>query len=282
MGFALSGILWPMASYAAASHASFASIFLQSLIILLREGFEALLIITAILTYLRRAEVTHKNSVVYLGIIAALLASGLTALFFSGLFRQVSSVHKDALEGIILLTASGVLLYVSYWLFSHGVRAQKKLTHRVQSAMSSGSVFALGLTAFLAVYREGAETILFYEAMYVSMQGSIWAYLAGILAATLCLLFLYFLMQRASFRIPYRVFFSITAIFLYYMAFRFIGDGIMELQEAGWILATPLANLPEIGLLSIYPTVESVTGQLLFLVPTGLGLWWWYKKHRTA
>jgi high-affinity iron transporter len=253
---------------------------LQSFIILLREGFEAMLIVTALLTYLRRSGHSDKTGVIYLGVAIALVASFATAYLFSTLFQQAGA-HREAIEGGTMLLASAILLYVSYWLISKRQAAdwqgylKKKLTH----AVGTGSLLTLGFAAFLAVYREGAETILFYQALTGLYQGEAFALTVGFMAACVALMGIYWVMQQATLKIPYQLFFSVTALFLYYMAFMFVGGGIRELQEAALISMTPLSGIPELPWLGIYPSLQSITAQMIFLVPTIGGMaWWWLRR----
>ncbi len=265
-------------------HAStFGQVLLQSFIILVREGFEALLIVTALLTYLRRSGHGNKTYAIYYGVGAALIASFITAYLFNRIFH-IAGANREALEGITMLIAAGVLFYVSYWLFAkrESDRWQTYIRHKMTKAITTGSLFALGLAAFLAVYREGAETILFYQALAIGNSAHIMAIFSGIFCACLALVLIYFAMRSATVKIPYRFFFGATAIFLYYMAFYFIGGGMLELQEAGWISITPITWLPQIGWLGIYPTWQSLGTQLLFLVPTLAGVLWWRKQQAKA
>lgn len=259
---------------------SFWQTLLEAFLILLREGFEALLVVTALLTYLNRSHGKQYNHAIYQGVGAAIIASIGTAYLFNHLFQQAGA-SREALEGITLLIASGVLFYVSYWLFSkrEAQRWQTYLANKMEFALTKGSLFALGLAAFLAVYREGAETILFYQAMALGNGSQPLALSLGILLATLALGVLYYGMRTAAFKIPFKLFFSSTAVFLFYMAFNFVGGGILELQEAGWLTITPLLWLPRLPWLGIYPTLESTMAQVLFLLPS-LSLLWWHHRSR--
>ena len=258
---------------------SFWQTFLEAFLILLREGFEALIIVTALLAYLNRAHGNKYNTVIYGGVSTALVASLGTAYLFNHALQHAGA-NREALEGITMLVAAGVLFYVSYWLFSKREthRWQTYLKDKVTTAVTKGSLFALGLAAFLAVYREGAETILFYQAMALGSGGQTLPLALGIAAATIALGFLYYGMRTAAFKIPFKLFFSATAVFLFYMAFSFIGGGFLELQEAGWVGITPLLWLPRLPWLGIYPTLQSTGAQVLFLLPS-LGALWWHRRR---
>ncbi|MCW8908818.1 MAG: FTR1 family iron permease [Sedimenticola sp.] len=259
----------------------FWGLLVQALLILLREGFEAILVVTALIAYLRRQGAERQLGVVYQGVGWALLASLLTAWALNSLF-QLSSANQEGLEGVTMLVAAGVLFYVSYWLISkcEAARWQAFIEGRIDRALSRGSLFALGAAAFLAVYREGAETVLFYQALNGQANGQ-WQPLAlGFVLATAILLLIYKLMQAASFRLPIGLFFSVTALLLYYLAISFAGGGVLELQEAGWIGITPLQNVPSITWLGLYPSLESVSAQVLLLLPLPLALLWWWRSRR--
>jgi len=266
-----------------ASETHFIESFIQSLTILLREGFEALLIVTALVTYLRRGGHSDKTKTIYTGVTLAVIASIVTAIFFSTLFKNAGS-QREAIEGIVMLFAALVMFYVSYWLFSkrEADKWQQFIKQKMSRALSKGSLFALGLTAFLAVFREGAETILFYQALLMGNQNQMPAISLGFLTAIFVLFGIYWLMQKATYKIPFQLFFTLTAAFLYYMAFYFIGGGIFELQAAGWISASPIHGFPQIEWLGIFPNWENISAQLTFLIPTlGALLWWQIYRIKT-
>ncbi len=173
----------------------FWSLLVQSFLILLREGFEAMLVITALVTYLRRQEAMEQLSVIYNGVGLALVASVLTAYLLSAVFK-VSGEAREALEGTTMLVAAIVLFYVSYWLISksESARWQSWIKGQINNAISKGSAFALGFAAFLAVYREGAETVLFYQALVGQTQGNSLAIVFGFAAAAVALAGIYWVM----------------------------------------------------------------------------------------
>lgn len=256
----------------------------QAFLILLREGFEAMLVITALVAYLRRQGAGEQVRVVYHGTAWALLASLVTAWLFSAVLR-ISGAEQEALEGVTMLLASAVLFYVSYWLISksEAARWQAFIQSQISNALSRGSTFALGLAAFLAVYREGAETVLFYQALSGQADGQWWPLLVGFALALAALLLLYRLMQAVSFRLPIGLFFTLTAVLLYYLAVTFAGNGILELQEAGWVGITPIEGVARISWLGLYPTLESLSAQLLLILPLPMAIaWWWNQRRRVA
>jgi len=244
----------------------FWGMFWQSFLILLREGFEAMLVVTALVTYLRRSGAGDKVHVIWQGVAYALLASVLAAWLLSYVIK-ISGSAQEAIEGFTMLIAAAMLFYVSYWLFAkrEAEKWQLFIKSQINKAVSTGSLFMLGFTAFLAVFREGAETILFYQALLAGSQNGLMPVIAGFAVATVALVVLFFVMRTASIRLPLGLFFSITAVFLFIMAFIFLGKGILELQIAGWFSSTPAAYLPELSMLGIFPTIESIGAQLLLL-----------------
>ncbi len=91
---------------------------------------------------------------------------------------------------------------------------------------------------------------------------------------------IYWVMRTASFKIPMRVFFSSTAVFLYFLAVTFAGTGILELQEARWVSITPLDWMPRVTWLGLFPTAESVAAQLVLVVPLMVAVFLWLRKRR--
>lgn len=252
--------------------------FFNALLIILREGFEAILIITALVAYLLKAGRADKVRVVYQASGVAIVASLLTAVVVQTLFRA-SSRHQETLEGATMLLATAVLFYVSYWLTSkaEAARWQAYIRDRVQVSLGSGSVAALWSAAFLAVYREGAETVLFYQALLAGADaGGRSAVLGGFGVGTAGLVLLFHLLRSGAARIPIRAFFTVTSLLLYYLALAFAGKAIRELQESGLIGITPATWVPTSELLGLYPTWESVGLQLLLVGAAAFALAYLY------
>ncbi len=242
-------------------------LFLNAFVIILREGFEAILIISALTAYLRKINRQDKIRSIYAASGLAVMASLLTALVLTFVINA-SGRGREAVEGLTMLFASVVLFYVSYWLISKA-RAEKwhaYIKDRVEGSIARQSVFALGLTAFLAVYREGAETVLFYQALYSGSRGNAWAIASGFVVGAFALAIVFILIRFFALRVPQRLFFSVTSALLYYLAFVFAGKGILELQEAEWISATSAGNLPAIEWFGFYPTLEGMAVQAVLLI----------------
>ncbi|MEZ4413080.1 MAG: FTR1 family protein [Gemmatimonadales bacterium] len=259
-------------------------LFVQSFVILLREGLEAILLIGALIAFLMKTGNARRRRDIHIGVGAAVVVSLLTAVAFETIFR-FSPASQEVLEGITMLVATVALFYVSYWLLSKMEVAKwnRFVKGKVQDALVSGSMFALPSVAFLAVYREGVETVLFYKALLVAgpTSGAVWPVLLGILAASVVLAIVYVMINRFGVKLPLKPFFGVTSAFLYYMAFVFLGKGIAELQGGGVVPITVVPWAPQIERLGIYRTVESLTAQgILALLFVGALIWTFYLEPR--
>jgi len=242
------------------------NLFVASFFLLVREGFEAILIVAALMTFLAKAGAPERRRDVARGAWLAVAASLLTWVLVE-LLLEVTPGGREAIEGGTMLLAAAVLFYVSYWLLSK-IEAAKwtAFVHgKMQSALSSGSGVALSAVAFLAVYREGFETILFYKALFTSAGASGVPVVLGIAAGGVGLVAVYLLINQLGLRVAMKPFFAVTGVMLYYMAFVFAGKGIAELQEAQVISLTVIEGAPRIPVVGIYPTVESLLAQGLLL-----------------
>jgi high-affinity iron transporter len=253
-----------------------ASLFLQSFVILLREGLEAILLVGALMTFLVKMGAAHRKRDINIGVGTAVIASLLTAIALETIFH-LTPAKREALEGVTMMLAAVVLFYVSYWLLSKMEVAKWNhfVKSKVQDALTSGSGLALATAAFLAVYREGFETVLFYKALFLTGGSAApLPIIGGILLGTVALAGVYVAINRFGVRLPLKPFFGVTSAFLYYMAFVFGGKGVAELQEGGVLPTTLIPGAPRVPSLGIYPTLESllVQGILLALLIAGL-LW---------
>lgn len=252
-----------------------AALFVYSLLIILREGFEAILIIAAILAYLIKTGNRDKLKVIYNGCIAALVLSVVTAVLVEWVF-QISAASQEILEGATMLLAAVVLFSVSYWLISKA-EAQKwssYIQEKVSSSLSSGSLKALWLAAFLAVYREGAETVLFYQALSGSASDTagMGAIAAGFGVGCVLLAIIYLVMRFGAVKLPIKPFFIGTGVLLYYMAFVFVGKGIMELIEGKVFEPGLVSWMPTIPFVGVFPYWQSLVLQGVMLVAAVVAL----------
>ena len=243
------------------------SMFVASLLILLREGFEAILVVAAIGAYLIRSGNQAMTRVVYTSAIAAVVVSAGLAVALQKLF-SISGANQEILEGVTMLLAVVVLFSVSNWMISKAESAawRSYIEGKVSSAVTTGSTFALGAAAFLAVFREGAETILFYQALIADAKGHVDMVWWGFGVGCICLVGVFIVIRYGSLRIPLRPFFIGTSILMYIMAIAFAGGGVKELQEADMVSVTPVSFVGSVDLLGIYPTVETLVPQAVLIL----------------
>ena len=245
------------------------SMFLYSLLIILREGLEALLIVAAIVAYLVKNNHQDKLPVIRQSVYVALLGSVVTAVIFQLIFSN-SGASRELLEGFTMMIAVVMLFMMSYWLLSK-VEAQnwkRYLEGKLSTALTAGSLIGLWLTSFLAVYREGAETVLFYYALVGDAKSAVsYAYLfAGFAVGVVILAICYFIMRYTVVKLPLKPFFMFTGSFMYLMAFVFAGKSVLELIEGKLFEPTLISGVPEISWLGIYPYVETLVPQAVLLV----------------
>jgi high-affinity iron transporter len=239
----------------------------QSALIILREGFEIVLIVGALLAYVRKSGVPEMRPPIVWGTVAGAAASVVSAYVLGRLFAA-SGATAEVIEGATMLLAAAVLFFVSYWLISkaEAERWQRYIQGKVKHALATGNALALAGAAFLAVYREGVETVLFYEALIDSSPGALVPVLGGLACGAAALGIVYVLYMRLGTRLPTRQFFLATGGVLYYLAVVFAGNGVAELQGAGWISTTPIAWLPRVEAIGLSPTLETVVAQAALLL----------------
>lgn len=236
-------------------------------VILLREGLEALLVLIALIAFLNKSGNADKQRWLWVGAGVGVLASLLTAVVINVLFSNVGfGANRELLEGITGLVAAAMLFYVSYWLHSKSSLGawQGYINNQMNAALATNSIFSLAFLAFLAVFREGAETTLFYIGIAPAISTT--DLFAGLALGTVLLVIIAALMLGLGLKIPLKPFFLVTSILIYYLGFRFIGAGIHSLQVAGILSATPGKFLPASEGLGLYPTWETTLPQIALLV----------------
>ena len=257
------------------------SVFFASFIIIFREGLEAILVIAAISAYLVRSDNKPMLKVVYLSSLFAVFASVLAAIALHTIVG-LSGANQEIMEGAAMLLATVVLFFISNWMLSKSEsKAWKNYVEgKVQSAVSTGSSFALGFAAFLAVFREGAETIIFYQAMLADAKDHMDMVWYGLGVGTIVLTLVFIVIRFGSVKLPLKPFFICTSALMYLMAIAFAGGGVKELQEADIISVTPVDFVHSVEVLGIYPTVETLVPQLVMLVVVMLSIMYYKKYHK--
>jgi high-affinity iron transporter len=261
--------------------ASNGSSFAGAFTILVREGLEALLIVVAMIAFLRKAERNDVLPYVHGGWVAALAAGGLTWLAATSIIT-ISGASRELTEGFGSLIAALVLISVGLWM--HGKAQadawQKYIREKLSAALSKQSAWFLFFLAFLVVYREVFETILFFVAMW--SQGGRMGMLAGAGAAVIVLAGIAWLLLNYSRRLPISQFFSLSSILMAILAVVLTGKGVAALQEAGMLGVQPLGGAPRIEILGLYPTVLGVLAQLTALVVLVVGFWYTARRSKLA
>ncbi len=258
--------------------------------IMLREGFEAILVVGAIIAYLVKStedEKRRKQLVrpVYAGALMGIFMSFVSAWVLNAI-SLANSASQEIIEGVTALIAVVVLYYVSNWMISKSESEawNRYIKTKVGNAHATGNTFALAFTAFLAVYREGAEVILFYQPLIAGdYKKMVWL---GFIAGCVCLVFVYLAIRFLSVKLPLKPFFIGTSILMFIMSISFLGAGIKELIEGdvlvshspAWVAWIPSNAFLEV--LGIYPLVETIVPQLILLAITIVLFIFWMDRNR--
>ena len=200
--------------------------FLSSFFILLREGFEAMLIAVLVFMYLDKVKARDKRPAVVWGIIAGIIASLFVALVFKKI-AGITHAHEELFEGGVMIVASGMLAYVAF--FCH--HAKQHVEGKVDKAVATGSSFILSFTVFLAILREGFEIVLFYAALIGSGIYNTVPVFSGAIIGALALIGVYFGLNKITKLIPVGMFFRASSILLAVLAIYFAYEGIHEFSE---------------------------------------------------
>jgi high-affinity iron transporter len=241
--------------------------FTSALIILLREGLEAILVLAAVVAMLIKSGRREALPYVHAGWIGALALGGLTWVIASYVVT-VSGAGREVTEGVTALVAAAMLLYVGFWMHrhSHAARWKTFLESRVQAALSGRTLWTLASISFLAVYREAFETVLFYQALWVEAgpAGHL-AVGAGCVAGFVGLALIAWLILKLGLRLPLGWFFGVGSALMALLAVVLAGKGIAALQHAGKLPVGSL-DLPTIPSLGVYPTWQGLVTQLVLVL----------------
>jgi high-affinity iron transporter len=249
--------------------------FVSAFVVLLREGLEAVLVVAAIIALLVRSGRREALPAVHGGWVGALALGVLTWAVASSLVT-ISGATREVTEGLTALAATGVLLYVGFWMHdkAHAQRWDAYLRRRLRGALGHRATWGLAAISFLAVYREVFETVLFYEALWLqTAPGGQHALVAGFGVAAVVLAVLSWLIVRGSLRLPLGVFFGATALVLAGLAIVLAGKGIAALQEAAVLSPHPLPA-PRLPLLGIYPDLLGLVLQAALALLVVVGFTW--------
>ena len=237
--------------------------------IILREGFEALIIVAAVVAYLVKTGNQNRMGIVYSSLSVAVVLSFVMAWVMNLLFENAGQ-YREVMEGAVMLVAVSLLFYVGFWLLSNAgaKKWNEYIKTHVSESISAGSAKALWWTVFLAVFREGAETVLFYQALFFEAKNAegYGAIGAGFAAGLIILLIVFFVFKKFSIKIPIKPFFLVTSAIIFYMSIVFVGKGLMEFVEGKIFVPTKIEGFPTIELLGIYPYYESLIPQAIMIV----------------
>jgi len=262
---------------------TFGTSFVASLITIVREGVEIILLLAMLVALVSKTTAQHSQDrrrgmrAIWSGVAVATVASLLTAYALNHMVSSAQGRSREILEGLVMLSAAGILFYVSYWMISHveSKRWMEFLKHQTRRGAEMGGLGTLALTAFLAVYREGAEVSLMYQALIGSQGQSaagFWGLAAGLGAGLAILAAIAFLVRITSVRLPMRQFFAVSGLLLFAMSIIFAGNGVFALQTAGLVNTTNLDFLGDgIPLLGLHPTLQVIATQGLILGGALLG-----------
>ena len=266
----------------------------QAFLILIREGLEALLVVAAVIAYLVKSGNKRFAKWIYLGVVAGLAGSGLVAVLFTFLFGGSGPIQEIS-EGVCALIATLMLLWTSNWMLNKSsveawnnyIRNKTEaVVDGAQSKVESGQGLGLGMIAslamlsFLAVFREGAETVIFYESIYSMSQDAHGMWVGG-LAAAAVLIVIFLILRFTSVKIPIGPFFLVTSILMAALVVIFAGGGIHALIEGDLIEGTYLSTVPTNDWIGLYPYVETITAQVIAAIAVVvLFVVGFIKKHR--
>lgn len=266
----------------------------QAFLILIREGLEALLVVSAVIAYLVKSGNKRFARWIYLGVVAGLAGSGLVAVLFTFLFGGSGPIQEIS-EGVCALIATLMLLWTSNWMLNKSsVEAWNNYIRNkteavvagAQSKVESGQGLGLGMVtslamlSFLAVFREGAETVIFYESIYSMSQDAHGMWVGGLTAAAV-LIVIFLILRFTSVKIPIGPFFLVTSILMAALVVIFAGGGIHALIEGDLIEGTYLSIVPTNDWIGLYPYVETIAAQVIAAIAVvALFVVAFIKKHR--
>ena len=200
--------------------------FMGSFFIILREGFEAMLIAMLIFTYLEKLNAQDKKKYVWQGIGYGVLASIVIAIGFT-FITSLTHAHEELFEGVTMLIAAGVLAYVAFWCHT----AKQHVEGAIKTAITTGTAITLSLAVFFAILREGFEIVLFYAGLFASPIAETYSIWFGGVAGAVALGVVYILMKKGIAQINVGTFFTISKWLLGALAVYFAYNGVHELLE---------------------------------------------------
>jgi high-affinity iron transporter len=235
-------------------------------LILLREGLEGLLVVATLIAFLKKMGQSAQQKWIWYGVVAGIFASAILAVIINIIFSKfVAASSREYIEGITGIVAVVMMLTVGAWLHNRSSIGNwnKYINQQMQQAIAKGSLMSFAFISFLSVFREGAETIIFYTGItpYISLA----VLVSGICLALVLLVIAGFAIIHYSVKIPIRLYFRMATILIYFLAFKILGISIHALQISDVLSTTTVERLPFIDWLGLYPTYETTLPQLLLL-----------------
>jgi high-affinity iron transporter len=251
-------------------------------IIVLREGLEALLVLVALLAVLNRSGNSDRRGWIWGGALAGIILSIAIGVGLNAVLRGlINPGNRELIEGVTGIVAAAMLLYVSYWLHSNtSIKGwQNQIHQRTAQALTTGSLVGLAALAFVAVFREGAESVLFFLGMAADITTR--DLMLGLAIGAGALVIIGALIMVLGVRIPMKPFFAVASVLVFYLCFKFLGTGIHSLQVAGVLPTSSSSYLPASDFLGISPTWQTTIPQvLLLLLAASVLLEGWVKQRR--
>ncbi|RIN13855.1 hypothetical protein BU075_12350 [Mammaliicoccus vitulinus] len=239
--------------------------FWDAALILLREGVEALLIVMALLTVTRKSEQRKASKWIVIGSMSGIALSIVLAFIFKSIFDNLGAT-RELTEGIVGIGSVVLMIIVGIWLHSKSSLDswQSFINKNMDKAMSTGSIITFGLVAFLSVFREGAETIIFYLGIVGKI--STWSFVLGIVVASVILVLIAIFFNQITKWIPIHRLFFIMSLFIFILAFKILGVSIHTLQILNIVSQHAINKLPFIDIIGFYPTYETLIPQLALVM----------------
>nr|WP_273542474.1 FTR1 family protein [Mammaliicoccus vitulinus] len=239
--------------------------FWDAALILLREGVEALLIVMALLTVTRKSEQRKASKWIVIGSMSGIALSIVLAFIFKSIFDNLGAT-RELTEGIVGIGSVVLMIIVGIWLHSKSSLDswQSFINKKMDITMSTGSIITFGLVAFLSVFREGAETIIFYLGIVGKI--STWSFVLGIVVASVILVLIAIFFNQITKWIPIHRLFFIMSLFIFILAFKILGVSIHTLQILNIVSQHAINKLPFIDIVGFYPTYETLIPQLALVI----------------
>jgi high-affinity iron transporter len=252
-------------------------------LILLREGMEGLLIVVTLIAFLKKMGQTSQQKWIWAGVGAGVVASAILAVIINLIFsKMVAASSREYIEGITGVVAVIMMLTIGAWLHNKSSiqRWNQFIRKQMNEAIAKGSLVSFAAISFLSVFREGAETIIFYAGItpYIGLQQLV----LGIVTAIVVLAAVGYAIIHYSVKIPIHLFFKVATVLIYFLAFKILGISIHALQISNVISMSTVENLPFIDWLGLYPTLETTVTQVCLLALILLMTWKVKKKTATV